>query len=837
MCDIKTLSKYKNEKSYWNFIQRFTEKAIEKNHIDYITWIDTLAYKFETHISANHDSFMNTFTIHDFSHSRKIMGYMYELMTDPNNLCAEMYFYLAAAAICHDWGVWPIATDKGEIKNNSYITNQSQCFDWNSVYKAVADRYFNSGLNIENLTLSIIARSLHTNSEVITNKILEIAPDVVKEIPPYILSNIIKICVGHGDSLEEILSYKFEKHAGNRHVHFGYIIALLRLGDLLDIGADRLNPETEKYISADRIAKKHWLTNKLVKEVKIVREEDNPRCVSHEDQKGKCLKEYKYISFDFSENLNDVSDEILYNEAYAYLHQYIAYIEQEIKNDTFTLTQHTFFQDEETDFYTQVWLRNNIEKLRNPSNISFEKIRIEDQNLLNLITAESLYGDRRVALREAVQNAFDASRAFLRNSPDTALKIKVESTPTQLIIHDYGIGMDLNVIRNYFLTVGKSIYRSDQYLYSDEKFMHAGNFGLGVFAMFMISPTITVSTTKQGEGQQTISFTMRKDVSLVRIDTRHSSTIRGTEIRLEKGKEFKSCFGCDSEIIHYLENTFLAQDEKIKIVFKAESSDSYEELHLNTFDKCLKNRYNRGLYSLTDVSKYLRNVVCHVALKKSDLSCYYRYYNAAENRFENKPNYISSDVVVKEYVSAKRKAFFIFKAEEYTDKYGSVNFGGEEYGVTFANDIIFDGISLQNEISASRGEDKWKCLIYRAKLHNNMFYIIETTNSKHNCDLRSSVSVFLHGILIEDADFDTKMHPNVDIAYVCLNICNNETVPLLNRNNLSADTLKQLRMAVLLSVLQHQNEINYSAERELFIVQLQKENRHNIFINSEENNG
>lgn len=833
-----TLSKYKTEKSYWNFIEHFYDKANEEQHMDYMKWIDTLACRFETHVSANHSSFMNTFTIHDFSHSRKIMGYMYDLMVDPSRLNAEMYFYLAAAAICHDWGVWPFATDTDAIKQNRYITNQSQCFDWNSVYNTVADRYFNTELNIENLTLSIIVRSLHTNSEVIKKKISEIAPDVVQEIAPYILSNIIMICVAHGDYLEEVLSYKFEKHVGNRHVHFGYIIALLRVGDLLDIGADRLNPETEKYISADCVAKKHWLTNKLVKNVQIVREEDKPICVSHEGITGGCLKEHKYISFDFSQNFDATNDEILYNEAYDYLHQYIAYIEQEIKENTLALTQHKFFDDEETDFYTQIWLRNNIEKLRNLTNISFEKIRIEDQNLLNLITAESLYGDRRIALREVVQNAFDASRALLQNPTVSELRIEIESTPTHLIIRDHGIGMDLNTIRNYFLTVGKSIYHSNQYLYSNEKFMHAGNFGLGVFAMFMLSPTITVRTTKQCEGQQTISFTMRKDVSLVRIDMSPAGAIRGTEIRLEKGKEFVSCFDCDSKIKHYIENTFLEQDERIQLVFKAESSDCYEELQLNTFDNCLKNRYNRAIYHLTDLSQYFRNVVCHVALKESEnLSHNYRYFNAEKKCFEDAPNYNNCDVVVKEYVSAMRKAYFIFKAEEYTDKYGDIKSGGEEYGVIFENDIIFDCISLQNEIVTSKGENKWACSIYRARLHDNIFYIIDSTNSKHNCDLRGSVSVFLHGILIENADFDTKILPDVDIAYVCLNIHNNETVPLLNRNNLNSDTLKQLRIALLLAVLQHQNEIRNDANMRLFIMQLQNENTNNIFINRESDNG
>jgi molecular chaperone HtpG len=149
-----------------------------------------------------------------------------------------------------------------------------------------------------------------------------------------------------------------------------------------------------------------------------------------------------------------------------------------------------------------------------PAKISFETA---NPDLLKLLVGP-LYGeDPGIGLRELIQNAIDAVRELdelrnhrpeLRNVPTRKqdfdvtilLECDEEALPQTLTVTDRGIGMDLDVVQNYFLKAGASFRRSDAWRRRFEDaagrstVLRSGRFGVGALAAFLIGDAVEVTT-------------------------------------------------------------------------------------------------------------------------------------------------------------------------------------------------------------------------------------------------------------------------------------------------------------------------------------------------------
>ena len=67
--------------------------------------------------------------------------------------------------------------------------------------------------------------------------------------------------------------------------------------------------------------------------------------------------------------------------------------------------------------------------------------------------------------------------------------MNVEENNAKLEVEDYGIGMDLNDIVNYFLTIGESSKNKD-----DDGL--TGKFGIGILSIFLIGKEAKVYSKK-----------------------------------------------------------------------------------------------------------------------------------------------------------------------------------------------------------------------------------------------------------------------------------------------------------------------------------------------------
>lgn len=134
-----------------------------------------------------------------------------------------------------------------------------------------------------------------------------------------------------------------------------------------------------------------------------------------------------------------------------------------------------------------------------------------------------LYGYHpQYGVRELLQNATDACRELrdlLETEPgirfespsldaDVVISLVEDNSGGWLVVEDKGIGMTIEVVRDYFLTAGASFRYSPEWsrLHRDEngysRVLRSGRFGVGVLAAFLVGPEIEVSTrnVSQTEG-------------------------------------------------------------------------------------------------------------------------------------------------------------------------------------------------------------------------------------------------------------------------------------------------------------------------------------------------
>ena len=162
------------------------------------------------------------------------------------------------------------------------------------------------------------------------------------------------------------------------------------------------------------------------------------------------------------------------------------------------------------------------------ANYTFHDWKLElDHELVLDRLIHDVYDDPSVFVRELIQNALDASRCqmyadFAAEHPD----VTAPERPTQfapdireryaivnsfaseevslspdgptekrqvMTIEDRGTGMNEEIIRRYFLQVGRSYYRSNEFR-ERFKFAPTSRFGIGFLSVFAVSTDITVDT-------------------------------------------------------------------------------------------------------------------------------------------------------------------------------------------------------------------------------------------------------------------------------------------------------------------------------------------------------
>ena len=132
------------------------------------------------------------------------------------------------------------------------------------------------------------------------------------------------------------------------------------------------------------------------------------------------------------------------------------------------------------------------------------KFSVDTSSALQLFAGKSLYKDRRVFLRELIQNAVDACNLRRMYDPGFAPWIGVEFSRdlSRIIVRDNGIGMSKQWIEKYFLNIGLSFYQSDEIVRADRdasiQFSFISQFGIGFLSSFLVARQVIIKTRQAG---------------------------------------------------------------------------------------------------------------------------------------------------------------------------------------------------------------------------------------------------------------------------------------------------------------------------------------------------
>ncbi|MDE6639611.1 MAG: ATP-binding protein, partial [Acetatifactor sp.] len=312
------------------------------------------------------------------------------------------------------------------------------------------------------------------------------------------------ICASHMQEFSFVEKLPQSYILDGMEVDMSLCAILLRVADAMDLKHNRAPYLLYQFLINRSVSPDHWKKHMLISNCQV-----NERGVYRVD--GIC------------------HDEAVHRCLYNHLDSVESEIEKVFKwkNGThprLRLSSHLVHRNVETDGY-KMWHH------------SFE---MDVLKITNLFMGEQLYGDRKLGLREIIQNSIDA--CLVREEINKSLDIKQDYAyepeiyiifdweNNQIILRDNGTGMNDYIIENFFLNIGASYYSSKDFKEKNLNYSPLGFFGIGFLATFMLSDDVYVRTSHWQEDVEYEFHFIKSDRFVTK--TERQKTFSGTEIRL-----------------------------------------------------------------------------------------------------------------------------------------------------------------------------------------------------------------------------------------------------------------------------------------------------------------
>lgn len=333
----------------------------------------------------------------------------------------------------------------------------------------------------------------------------------------------------HGMNLRGTYSYLEEKYTRSRFskpngIRIFYLMILLRIADYLDAGFDRAPHIFRKITNINSpFSKVEWDWNLAV----------NPNYSWEFDTESiyiEAMPQNSNIFLKIKDWLKSLQVEL--DTSWAVLGEIYG-----IKEDTLKLSIRRIASnilDNTNSFKSKFY----------PDKMVFSS----HPDLIKLLIAPLYKNEPTYGIRELIQNAVDAcnSKKYIENQNgynyigEINVFINEHNDSYEFIIQDNGIGMDIEIIQNYYLKVGSSFRRSYEWLndFTDTNskpyIMRNGRFGIGVLASFLLGNKLKV-TTKSNKSKYAYFFEASVDDEQIDVKT-ITSDLEGTKIEIEMTK-------------------------------------------------------------------------------------------------------------------------------------------------------------------------------------------------------------------------------------------------------------------------------------------------------------
>lgn len=324
------------------------------------------------------------------------------------------------------------------------------------------------------------------------------------------------IARSHGIELRETEAYLRKNYASvdkPNNVSVMFLMCVLRLADYLDAGEQRAPKENHDLQNQkSSISYREWRWNQAIKY-------DN---FSWNNEK-ECLE----ISAYPEDNIIFIKVKSWLEALQAELDTCWAVISENYKNLKLSIHR----------IESNVTNPDSMQSFQKDFSTKEAKLKVNTDILKLLI--QPLYGnDPSYGVRELIQNAVDSCRERKEienrrgNAYEGKVHINIDTENKTFTITDNGIGMNENVILNYYLTAGSSYRYSENWMKDfivdkKAKINRTGKFGVGVLSTFLIGEKAQVQT-RHIDDSRGYEFSMsleESEINLMRADRETGTTI------------------------------------------------------------------------------------------------------------------------------------------------------------------------------------------------------------------------------------------------------------------------------------------------------------------------
>lgn len=461
------------------------------------------------------------YTQHTIKHSDEVIGQLSNLLfPDRRNqpeldLSATEAYILIAAAYFHDAGMVVSNREKTRILGSDewveWTTNDGggarrwrdiEAFRNSDVAITPTQRDFLTNLWIRHLLSEFVRKNHHYRSG---NFITEYEDSIGSFTygDPMLRAAITNLCIAHGlerHELENAEKFPDRCDIAGERVNVRFLAFMLRIADLLDMRHDRGCPlliNAACPLPPDSYA--HWSQYQRISQ----------RLTSPQEIKvaAKCQTQ----------------------EEHRFLLDWCKWLVEEVRNAAVVMSRSSRHSEWRSPLISLDGDSPTIQiQPAEDATYFFSEWKFElDHNLVFQRLIYDVYDAPLTFIRELIQNALDATRSQMyvdmkgegialpqyptQAEPDrrerypicVSLKTKDHYNELSgeceqrqvLIVEDIGIGMDRDIIRRYFLQIGRSYYQSNEFRRSFP-FSPTSRFGVGFLSVFAESDNVVVETFK-----------------------------------------------------------------------------------------------------------------------------------------------------------------------------------------------------------------------------------------------------------------------------------------------------------------------------------------------------
>jgi len=488
------------------------------------------------------------FTMHDIQHSLRVISYMEQIAFkksfnnlhkfDINELEKSNPFsdfeimLILLSGLLHDIGMFYSDNDVKNIENGEMNDN-------NITFEGILKLHISK----EEAIKDIIRRTHADRIKIFVNEKLNDDGLSIRALLSIdnkynFADDLIEICISHGKDFENLKTLNVSKYKKTYEYNMQYLAVLLRIGDYLDLDSQRTPILWFRLNDPKGISKVEWEKHFIIE------------------------NEHKFK--DYNDSLTIFFDGCCDNVfIYRKFLRYLDDLKFEIENSE------NLLNDEKKKHY-KLAISNKIINNVTPKGFDYADLRfhLNYQAITSLFMGINIYNDRKLGLRELIQNSIDACNLKKEIDKDEIspykpfIKIIISEKNNTVKLVDNGIGMSLYVLKKYFLNIGVSYYNSEEFIIKNYKYRPIGKFGIGFLACFLLSKNILIRS-KSYFDSSSIKIELEKGCEYV--VTKKDNDFRllsGTEITLDY-KEFFDIFKDLDNLIDFIKNTFFTDIEII----------------------------------------------------------------------------------------------------------------------------------------------------------------------------------------------------------------------------------------------------------------------------------